>query len=78
MFTGSADQLGDFEAGVTAWWLGTVPAVVLGGLGALAVAAAWAWRFPELRLVDRLDRDLARAGAASPREGETHLARRRG
>jgi hypothetical protein len=31
-----------------------VPAVVIGGIGTLAVAALWAWRFPALRQVDRL------------------------
>ncbi|HXM45254.1 MAG TPA: hypothetical protein VN924_28720 [Bryobacteraceae bacterium] len=31
-----------------------VPAVVLGGLGTIAVVALWAWRFPALRQVDAL------------------------
>ena len=34
---------------MTAQWFGTVPAVVLGGVGTLVVIAAWAWLFPELR-----------------------------
>ena len=34
--------------------MGTVPAVVFGGVGTLAVVALCAWRFPELRKVDRL------------------------
>ncbi len=38
-----------FESGITADWLGTVPAVVTGGAGALLITILWAWRFPELR-----------------------------
>lgn len=49
MFIGASNQLGQFESGVTAQWFGTVPAVALGGIGALAVTALWAWVFPELR-----------------------------
>lgn len=55
MSTGASNYLGQFESGVTAAWFGTVPAVVLGGAGALAVAALWAWRFPTLRRLDRID-----------------------
>src|ERR1700676_3767262 len=49
MFIGASNELGQFESGITAQWLGTVPAVVVGGLGALVVTALWAWGFPELR-----------------------------
>ncbi len=49
IFIGTSNQLGGFESGVTAAWLGTVPAVVLGGAGAMVVAGLWAWMFPELR-----------------------------
>jgi MFS family permease len=49
VFIGTSNQLGQFESGVTAQWLGTVPAVVLGGVGAILVAGLWAWMFPELR-----------------------------
>lgn len=55
MFIGTSNQLGEFESGLTAAWFGTVPAVVLGGLGTLAVVALW-WRlFPRLRDADRLE-----------------------
>ena len=54
IFIGVSNELGQFESGVTAAWFGTVPAVVLGGIGTLAVIAIWAWRFPELRKADRL------------------------
>jgi MFS family permease len=49
LFIGASNELGQAESGLTAQWFGTVPAVVLGGLGTLLITAAWAWRFPELR-----------------------------
>ncbi len=52
VFIGASNELGEFESGVTAAWFGTVPAVVIGGLGTLVIAAVWAWRFPELRRID--------------------------
>jgi hypothetical protein len=55
LFIGVSNELGQFESGLTAQWFGTVPAVVLGGIGTLVVIAIWAWRFPELRNVDRLN-----------------------
>src|SRR5580704_12689016 len=54
LFIGVSNELGQFESGLTAQWFGTVPAVVLGGIGTLVVIALWAWRFPELRNADRL------------------------
>jgi MFS family permease len=54
LFIGVSNELGEFESGLTAQWFGTVPAVVLGGLGTLLVIATWAWLFPELRNADRL------------------------
>jgi|SRR5271165_2047180 len=54
LFIGVSNELGEFESGFTAQWFGTVPAVVLGGIGTLVVIAAWAWLFPELRGADRL------------------------
>jgi MFS family permease len=49
VFIGTSNELGQFESGLTAQWFGTVPAVLLGGVGTLVVIALWAWRFPELR-----------------------------
>jgi len=49
IFIGTSNEFGQFESGVTAQWFGTVPAVVLGGIGTLVVIAMWAWLFPELR-----------------------------
>jgi len=54
VFIGTSNELGQFESGLTAQWFGTVPAVVLGGVGTLVVIAIWAWRFPELRRAGEL------------------------
>jgi len=54
LFIGVSNELGEFESGLTAQWFGTVPAVVLGGVGTLLVIATWAWLFPELRKADQL------------------------
>jgi MFS family permease len=54
IFIGASNELGQFESGITAQWLGTVPAVVLGGIGAMVVTGLWAWIFPQLRKVDQL------------------------
>ena len=51
IFIGASNELGQFESGITAQWFGSVPAVILGGVGAVLVTAAWAWMFPELRRV---------------------------
>lgn len=48
LFTGTSNHLGQFESGVTAAWWGTVPAVVVGGIGTLAVVLLWMHWFPEL------------------------------
>jgi MFS family permease len=54
IFIGGSNEFGQFESGLTAWWIGSVPAVILGGVGAIIVTAAWAALFPELRNVDQL------------------------
>lgn len=48
VFIGASNELGEFESGLTASWFGTVPAVIIGGLGTLMVVAIWARRFPEI------------------------------
>jgi MFS family permease len=64
VFIGASNEVGQFESGVTAQWFGTVPAVVLGGIGTMVIVAIWAWRFPSLRRVDNLARHVV-AQAAS-------------
>jgi MFS family permease len=55
LFVNTSYQLGEFESGVTAALFGTVPAVVLGGLGTIAVALLWMRLFPALRKIERLE-----------------------
>ncbi len=59
VFIGASNEVGQFESGITAQWFGAVPAVILGGVGTVAIVAAWALLFPGLRKVDRLAPTLA-------------------
>jgi MFS family permease len=54
LFIGASNELGEFESGITAALFGPVLAVVIGGLGTLAVVGTWMKLFPPLRTVDRL------------------------
>jgi hypothetical protein len=54
VFVGASNELGEFESGVTAAWLGVVPAVLVGGAGTLLVVGAWSFLFPTLRKLDAL------------------------
>jgi len=54
MFIGTSNQLGEFESGATAALFGTVPSVVIGGVGTLLVVGLWMKLFPELRKADKL------------------------
>jgi MFS family permease len=56
MFIGTSNQLGEFESGTTAALFGTVPAVVLGGVGTLLVVVLWMRLFPQLVQVESLER----------------------
>jgi MFS family permease len=55
LFINASNQLGQFESGVTAALLGTMPAAVLGGVGTIAVALLWMKLFPALRNVEKLE-----------------------
>jgi len=55
VFVGASNELGEFRAGTMAHVFGAVPAVIIGGIGTLAVAAIWATSFPQLRRIDTLD-----------------------
>jgi MFS family permease len=66
-FINASNELGEFESGVTAALLGTVPAVILGGLGTCVVVLIGAYLFPELRALQRLsDAEAEEQGALSP------------
>ncbi len=55
LFTGTSNQLGAFESGLVAALVGTVPSVLLGGIGTVAIAVLWMVLFPELRRVHRFE-----------------------
>ena len=55
VFIGASNELGEFESGLVARFLGPVGAALFGGFGALVVTGAWAWMFPALRKADRLE-----------------------
>jgi MFS family permease len=57
LFIGASNEFGEFESGVTAQWWGAVRAVVIGGIGSMAVTAAAAGLFPQLRRADALTAD---------------------
>ena len=53
LFIGASNELGEFESGTTAALMGTVPAVVVGGIGTLLVVAGWMKLFPPLKQVNK-------------------------
>mgnify|MGYP002721043892 CR=1 FL=1 len=55
LFVSASNQLGEFESGMTAALFGPVPAVVLGGMGTIAVALLWIKLFPALKNVEELE-----------------------
>ncbi|MFL6672623.1 MAG: MFS transporter [Massilia sp.] len=64
VFIGASNELGEFESGITAGWLGLVRAILLGGAATLAVTGAWTLLFPVLSKMDRFphhERDHAGA-----------------
>jgi hypothetical protein len=67
VFIGASNEVGQFESGITAHWFGTVPAVVLGGLGTMAIVLIWGKFFPTLRRIDALTPEsLAWSGVTEP------------
>jgi MFS family permease len=54
VFIGASNELGEFESGIAAAWLGLVPAVVIGGGATLVVTALWYKLFPQLAKMDKL------------------------
>ena len=55
LFINASNNLGQFESGVTAALLGTMPAAVLGGVATVAIALLWMKLFPTLRDVEKLE-----------------------
>ncbi len=64
VFIGASNELGEFESGTLAAFVGVVPAVAIGGIGTLAIIALWCAFVPALRNADRfLEVTQAEAGA---------------
>ncbi len=55
VFVGASNELGEFRAGTMAHFIGAVPAVIIGGVGTLAVSVLWSFGFSKLRKIDSLD-----------------------
>jgi MFS family permease len=55
LFINASNELGQFESGMAAALLGTVPAALLGGIGTVVVAVLWMKLFPTLRAVETLE-----------------------
>ena len=54
IFVGASGSLGEFESGTLAALVGAVPAVAIGGIGAMMCAALWSVIFPTMRDRDEL------------------------
>ncbi|HEY9010255.1 MAG TPA: MFS transporter [Devosia sp.] len=59
VFIGASNELGEFRAGTVAHFVGPVPAVVAGGIGAVLVAVLWSRLFPGLRNQRAIDKRMA-------------------
>jgi MFS family permease len=59
IFINTSNQLGEFESGMLAAWLGAVGATVIGGVGTLVVVGLWMGMFPTLRRRQRLHVEAA-------------------
>jgi len=55
VFISASNQLGYFESGLAAALVGTIPAVVGGGVMTMLIAVSWGRLFPALAEVDRLE-----------------------
>ncbi|WP_426110673.1 MFS transporter [Massilia sp. PWRC2] len=67
VFIGASNELGEFESGLAAGWLGLVRAIVVGGAATLVVTGLWAWLFPVLSRMDRFphhDKESAPSASA--------------
>ncbi|MDH3241240.1 MAG: MFS transporter [Alphaproteobacteria bacterium] len=58
VFVSTSNEIGDMRAGFLAAWIGAVPAVVIGGIGSVVIAAVCWKLFPELVNVQRVDRNI--------------------
>jgi len=71
LFLGASNELGEFESGATAQWLGAVRATIAGGIGAILVTGLWSVLFPALRETDELTSKALRASHPEIKEPAT-------
>lgn len=77
VFISASNQLGYFESGLAAFLVGTIPAVVGGGVATMLIALSWQRFFPALSTVDRLQDitpPVARAAAEAQLTSELDRA----
>jgi MFS family permease len=55
LFVNASNQLGAFESGTLAGFVGAMPAALIGGIGTILIALLWMRLFPTLRDVERLE-----------------------
>ena len=55
VFISASNELGAFESGLAASLIGTVPAVVAGGIATIVLALIWPRLFPSVATIDRLE-----------------------
>ncbi|WP_430391479.1 MFS transporter [Dyella sp. 20L07] len=58
IFINTSNQLGEFESGLLAAWMGAVNATLIGGIGTLVVVGLWMTMFPTLRRRQSLRAEL--------------------
>jgi MFS family permease len=58
IFIGTSNEFGALESGLTAALFGPVLSVVGGGIGTILVVLGAAWKWPEIRKIGALDRNL--------------------
>ncbi len=78
VFIGASNELGEFESGLAAEWLGLVPAILLGGGMTLLVAGAWMLWFGPLRTMDEFPRQAGGAEVKPQQPARASRKRRRG
>lgn len=59
VFIGASNELGEFESGLMAQWLGLVPAIMVGGIATLVVTAACVAVFRVLTVMDRFPHEAS-------------------
>lgn len=75
IFVAASNQLGEFESGVAARFLGPIGAVILGGLVSLVTVASWLKIFPALSKADRFEEVEGKQSPQAPEDDENRRSR---